>query len=287
MRWLKPALLITAILFVASVPLSPPASAHVSFEFFHSNLGRHGDWLVSASYGRVWQPRIYRPGWNPYFDGHWVHADLGWTWVSDYSWGAVPYHYGTWVLDPRLGWVWVPGYVWAPSWVVFHTGPDYIGWAPVPPRFAIGVSFGSHYYRPDHFVFVATDHFLAPRVHRYAVPASRNKVIFNRTKVVHNITIENDLVVNRGPSVKEMERRTGKRIDTQSIERVLGPGSARPSSRDDLRVDRQRVGRVVRATEPYPTGQVLSDRDHAARSGSSKGKATPGKSKGKGKGRGK
>lgn len=282
MRGLGTAVLVGAMVLIAAVPLGPPVSAgDVSFGLFHSNLSPHGGWLVSASYGRVWQPRIYRPGWNPYFDGHWAHADVGWTWVSDYSWGAIPYHYGTWVLDPRLGWVWVPGYVWAPSWVVFHNGPGYIGWAPVPVRYSVGFSLRSYDYRPEHFVFVTTDHFLAPRIHHHALPASRNRVIFNRTKIVPAITIENERVVNRGPSVRELEMRTGRKVHTQSVERVLGPGHGRA----DVRVDRERVGRVVRAAEPHSVSRPLPDRDRVERSASSKGKEAPGKSRGKGKDR--
>ena len=101
-------------------------AAEVSFGFFYSNLQPHGSWVVSANYGQVWLPHAHGPGWNPYYDGHWVYTELGWTWVSDYPWGAIPYHYGTWTVDPVLGWIWVPGYVWAPSWVVFCSGPGYI-----------------------------------------------------------------------------------------------------------------------------------------------------------------
>src|SRR6266850_1059253 len=126
-----------AILSVAIILLviawSTQASAEASFSFFYSNLGPHGSWLVSTHYGRVWQPNVYTSNWNPYYDGHWAYTDLGWVWVSDYDWGAIPYHYGTWVDDPGLGWIWVPGYVWAPAWVVFRMGPEYIGWAPVSP----------------------------------------------------------------------------------------------------------------------------------------------------------
>ena len=112
----------------------------------------------------MWQPAAYQPGWNPYYDGHWEETDVGNTWVSDYEWGDVPYHYGTWTFDPRMGWVWVPGYTWAPAWVVFRTGPDYIGWAPVTPTFSVGISIGIGDYDPGHFVFVPAHAFFDPRV---------------------------------------------------------------------------------------------------------------------------
>src|SRR5215510_269641 len=62
------------------------SSTGVSFDLFYSNLSPHGTWLVSAEYGRVWQPREYDRDWNPYYDGRWVYTEFGWTWVSDYSW---------------------------------------------------------------------------------------------------------------------------------------------------------------------------------------------------------
>src|SRR5262249_20224585 len=177
MRHVKAVPLTMALLAILTLlttgALSQPASAAVSFDVFYSNLSPHGSWLVSAQYGRVWQPSEYRPGWNPYYDGHWAYTDLGWTWVSDYEWGATPYHYGTWVEDPQAGWVWMPGYTWAPSWVVFSSGPDYIGWAPVPPNYSLSVSIGPRDVRPSHFVFVTSGNFMAPRVRACALPPSR------------------------------------------------------------------------------------------------------------------
>ena len=104
MRYAKAAFVVAFILLLMGL-FSPSARAEVSFGVFYSSLSPHGSWAVSASYGQVWQPRAYAAGWNPYYDGHWVYTDLGWTWVSDYDWGAIPYHYGTWVTDPALGWV--------------------------------------------------------------------------------------------------------------------------------------------------------------------------------------
>src|SRR5262249_17218361 len=145
------------------------ADVDVSLGFFYSDLSPYGSWSMSAQYGRVWQPSIYRAGWNPYYDGHWACSDAGWAGVSDYGWGDGPYHYGTWTLDPVLGWVWVPGYTWAPSWVVFRTGPDYIGWAPVPVGFSVGASIPLR-DDPNLFVFVGSGDFLAPRIRTRIVP---------------------------------------------------------------------------------------------------------------------
>src|SRR5258706_4177919 len=207
--WRK--LLGTAIAVCAlALPLAAQraSAAHtpVSFEFFDSQLEPFGSWHVSTSLGRVWIPRAHPVGWHPYAHGHWVYTDLGWTWVSDYEWGAIPYHYGTWALEPELGWAWVPGYVWAPSWVVFRSGPSYVGWAPVPPSFAIGASTSFRDYGADHFVFVRSADFLARDLHRRAVPLERSRAVFGETQIVNRIAIENDVVVNRGLDVQRVER---------------------------------------------------------------------------------
>lgn len=244
------------------------ASTGVSFDLFYSNLSPHGTWLVSAEYGRVWQPREYDRDWNPYYDGRWVYSDYGWTWVSDYSWGAIPYHYGTWYADSRYGWVWVPGTVWAPSWVVFRTGPDYIGWCPVSPRFSVSASFGFDEPRGDMFVFVSSRDFLSPRIRGAVIQDNRRTTIINNTQIVNNITIENNIVVNRGPDVASVERASGRQVRRYRIEEVAKVAPGRTVDREQLRADR-RGGRALRATEPVtketptpPRASGREDRDN-------------------------
>ena len=68
------------------------------------------------------------PAWAPYTrNGHWVYANVGWTWVSDEPWGWATYHYGRWVNLDGTGWCWVPGYTWAPAWVSWRYGGGYCG----------------------------------------------------------------------------------------------------------------------------------------------------------------
>ena len=249
MRYARMLAIATALLLLAGGSATP-ARADVSFGFFYSNLEPHGSWHVSAQYGQVWQPAVYNPQWNPYYDGHWVYTDVGWTWVSDYGWGAIPYHYGTWVADPYLGWVWVPGYTWAPSWVVFRTGPDYIGWAPVPPTFRVGVSFRFGDPTPGAFVFVSSRDFLAPRIRTCAYPESRTRVIINRTTIVNNVRVENNVVVNRGPDPRVIERASGRKVRAERIESVPRATPERRFNRDAIRVDARRERQGVRAAEP-------------------------------------
>jgi hypothetical protein len=201
---------------------------------------------------------VYNPHWNPYYDGHWVYTDMGWAWVSDYEWGSIPYHYGTWVADPRAGWVWIPGNVWAPSWVVFRTGPDYIGWAPVPPGFSVGMSID---FGPSSFVFVSSHDFLAPRLSTLVIPRDRVGVIVNNTTVVNNIVIQNNVVINRGPDVTVVERATGRSIRKERIESVARVAPFEHVSRAQLEVTPERVKHGVRVDDPVPASRALPTAD--------------------------
>lgn len=253
MKTMKVAIVVVAALLVSGLLASQPATAGVSFGFFYSNLSSHGNWLVSGSYGHVWQPAVYRPGWNPYYDGHWMYTDVGWAWDSDYAWGAVPYHYGTWVNDPYYGWVWVPGYTWAPSWVVWRTSPGYVGWAPVSPGFSIGVSFHFGDYHNNDYVFLGSNNFLCNRVGAYAVPVYQNNTIINNTTIVNNnITVVNNVVHNNGPDVRAIERASGrpiKAVQVSSTRSVRALQSAGLGS-DAIRVPVASQGRGLKAAEP-------------------------------------
>jgi uncharacterized protein DUF6600 len=227
------------------------ARTPVTFEFFHASLSPHGAWHESETLGTVWRPRIESAGWHPYANGHWVYTDVGWTWVSNYEWGAIPYHYGTWALEPELGWVWVPGYVWGPAWVVFRRGPSYVGWAPVPPSYSIGTATGLDDYGPDHFVFVRAKDVLAPQIQRHAVPVERARAIFENTRLLASLRIEDDVVANRGLDPERVERVAKTRLERQSIERVPKVVPNGDASREALRVDAIRGQRgEVRVAAP-------------------------------------
>jgi hypothetical protein len=249
----------TAILGIAAVllagVLAQPAHAEVSFDVAYTNLSEHGTWLVSAQYGHVWQPREYTQDWNPYYDGHWVYTDLGWAWVSDYEWGSIPYHYGTWYSDPESGWVWVPGRVWAPSWVVFRTGPDYIGWAPVPPNFSIGLSLNTG--GPSNFVFVSSHDFLAPRVRMSVIPRARESVSMSNTTIVNNIVVQNNVVINQGPDYRTVEKAIGRPIRPERIETVARVAPYAHVDRAQLALAPGTVQRDVRVVQPVPASEPL------------------------------
>lgn len=136
---------------------------------FRPVLEDHGQWVDDSTYGTVWVPAEREVGsdFQPYVSaGHWTYSDTtNWVWVSDYSWGWAPFHYGRWVYLSGYGWSWIPGRRYAGAWVVWRTGPygyDYIGWAPAPPDYywyngwAVGWSFGwyypTYYYCPHRYM---------------------------------------------------------------------------------------------------------------------------------------
>jgi hypothetical protein len=188
---------------------------------FYGPLGGYGTWEEIDSYGRCWRPASVAVGWQPYTEGHWVWTDVGWYWESDEPWSWACYHYGNWVRHPRYGWIWLPGTEWAPAWVSWRSGGGYIGWAPLPPtRFSI--SFGA-----PQFCFVETRRFHQP--HRHNTVIVNNTTIINQTTVINNSvrtetrTIDGSrqqVRVNNGPNVQEVEKASGQTVQREPIQRV-------------------------------------------------------------------
>ena len=130
----------------APVPMAAPAPAPAPVQmaastpppdvgYFYNDLAPYGTWADLPGFGWCWQPTVISTtvGWQPYcHGGHWMNTDAGWFWASDYTWGWAPFHYGRWQLHPTAGWVWFPARAWAPAWVVWRSGGDHCGWAPLP-----------------------------------------------------------------------------------------------------------------------------------------------------------
>jgi hypothetical protein len=198
-----------------------------SYNTFYTKLDSYGDWIETANYGYVFQPRQAQSrSWRPYTDGRWVYTDVGWTWVSEEPFGWATYHYGRWTRLRGVGWVWVPGDEWAPAWVSWRKSDNYVGWAPLPPEANFDRRSGIHnwsdnYYDigPDQYCFVETRQFGASRVEGTIVPAEQNVTIVNQTTNVTNITYNNTTVVNQGPSYDELRTRTQQPIERLRLER--------------------------------------------------------------------
>jgi hypothetical protein len=211
------------------------------YNTFYTKLEPYGDWRETSDYGFVWQPRAAADSrnWHPYTEGRWVYTDAGWTWVSEEPFGWATYHYGRWARLRNVGWVWVPGDEWAPAWVSWRKSDDYVGWAPLPPEARFdhrrGIkSWSDNYYDvgPEQYRFVSTREFGARQIERTIVPQERNITIISQTTNVTDITYNNTVVVNQGPSYDELRTRSQQPIERLRLEREVNfdPSVAAPRS---------------------------------------------------------
>jgi hypothetical protein len=158
---------------------------------FREPLQPYGSWVDDPTYGTVWVPSSNAVGndFTPYVSGgHWaLTADDQWTWVSDYSWGWGPFHYGRWVLINGRGWSWIPGSVYAPAWVTWRTGAydqAYVGWAPTPPSWGWrgGVAVRLPQTNYNRYVYVPSRYAFQPTLRTYVAPPARARVIAPRMR---------------------------------------------------------------------------------------------------------
>ena len=197
-----------------------------AYDRFYTALAPYGDWIETRRYGLVWQPSASAdPGWKPYTAGRWAYTrngddEMGWTWISDEPFGWAAYHYGRWTRLVGAGWVWVPGTLWAPAWVSWRNSDDYVGWAPLPPetRVHVGISIGRAVdadceIPAASYAFVPTVSFGNMDMRREVVPSVQNVTIVNKTVNVTNITVNNTVVVNRGPSLTVLAAKVSRPIN--------------------------------------------------------------------------
>jgi len=189
-----------------------------NYQTFHDQLSPYGNWIYYPGYGNVWVPTQVPSDFSPYVTaGHWVNTDYGWTWVSNYAWGGVPFHYGRWFRDAAYGWMWMPGYQWAPAWVSWGSYDNYYCWAPLAPF----VNYFS--YRPVYgWNFCAREHFCEGNLGFYLANRSFYGRGDYRSISAHiNMMNETRTYGNRsyfsGPRVNEVERATGHSISVAHI----------------------------------------------------------------------
>jgi hypothetical protein len=135
---------------------------------FRGVLDAYGNWVDDPTYGTVWVPSSSEVGsaFQPYLTaGRWAY-DGGWTWLSEYPWGWVPFHYGRWAWISNLGWAWVPGRTYSGAWVDWRLGNGYVGWAPLPPRWTWhgGMPVALETRQNLRFVFSRQEDIFAPRI---------------------------------------------------------------------------------------------------------------------------
>jgi hypothetical protein len=222
---------------VAVASSTPPADV----AYFYHDLSPYGTWADLPGFGWCWQPSVVSAtvGWQPYcHGGHWVNTDGGWFWASDYSWGWAPFHYGRWHRHPTAGWVWFPAREWAPAWVVWRSGGDACGWAPLPLHadFVIGggwrfngvsVSAGFDFgLSVGCFSFVSMGHFCDHNLYACRLPAAQVTIIYRNTTVINNYSYVNNTYVNHGINVTVVEKATGQHLQRVSIQESKAGGGA-------------------------------------------------------------
>jgi Family of unknown function (DUF6600) len=216
-----------------SGPASPPQAfgATLDIGYCYDYLAPFGTWLQLDPWGYVWCPRHMGYRWRPYADGDWIWTDWGWTWMSDFEWGWMPFHYGRWGWDNDCGWFWVPGTVWGPAWVSWRWSDLYFGWAPIPPGFefrpgidfdvvAAGIPF-------NFWVFVSGRHFLDRDLNRYVLPYERNNTIVGLTRIRNNFEFRGSRLVNNGIDPETIRRITRQSFMRYSLTDADRPGATR------------------------------------------------------------
>ena len=221
---------IVMLLTSAFQTLQAQPGGHVSFQLFYDELAPYGEWVDDPDHGYIWLPDA-GPDFRPYAtNGHWVMTSYGNTWVSNYSWGWAPFHYGRWIHTDYYGWAWIPGYEWGPAWVSWRNGGGYYGWAPLGPR--MGVHVNLHVHIPSfHWVFVPQRYVCSPYVYRYYTPHRNIVNIYNRTTIINNTYVYNNLTYISGPRRSDLERATRSRITVRDVHNSSRPGRASVSAR--------------------------------------------------------
>jgi hypothetical protein len=263
---------------------APAQPSDVAADDFYGSLAPYGNWVDVAGYGRCWQPTVVslNADWRPYCDGgRWVYSDCGWYWLSDYSWGWAPFHYGRWFRHTQLGWCWVPDTVWGPSWVSWRYSDDYCGWAPLPPlacfRSGYGFTYAGHLVAatfdfgltPSCFTFVPFRNFCDHRLTHHIVARNQVDTIFHRTIVSTRVQVHNHIVINNGLPADRVTAATHTDLHPVAVRQFRGT-AARGLHLEHLEAGGSvlTVGRPSRSTPTRTTYQPV-DRQAAAGSGNS------------------
>lgn len=207
-----------------------PNQAPPQVTAFYDDLRPYGNWIYLEGSGWCWQPNEVRTvaNWQPYSDnGNWLYSNDGWYWQSYYNWGWAPFHYGRWA-HANCGWVWYPDTVWAPSWVCWRNTGDYCGWAPLPPSGFYGYGRAGFHFGVDFNIGLGAGLFTFIHMgdifhgghgygyRHYEVPRYQATQIYNRSRVINNVTVVNNNYA-RNPG-----------ISRQTVERVAGPVRVTP-----------------------------------------------------------
>jgi len=247
---------------------APPQEYDDQSAGFYDDLAPYGTWVDVGGYGRCWQPTVAvgNSDWRPYFDrGRWLSTDCGWYWLSDYSWGWAPFHYGRWFQHSRLGWCWTPDSVWGPSWVTWRYSNDYCGWAPLPPRAVFRPGFGFTFngrsvavnfnfgLKPASFAFIPFQHFHDSHLSHFALSHDQAGRAFGTTVGSTRIVTDHNRVVNNGLSPDHVAAVTHREI-RPAVVREMSIGIVSAGGTRGERLDPE--GRTLMVYRPHSRPQV-------------------------------
>lgn len=221
---------------------------YVDMQVFYDQLSPYGQWVDYPSYGYVWIPDAGR-GFSPYqTNGQWVMTEYGWTWISDYSWGWAPFHYGRWDFNNRLGWFWIPDTEWGPAWVTWRRAEGYYGWAPMRPGMQSGYYGG--YDDIDRWHFVRDRDFGRQHIHSYEVNRRDYDRLLRNSSAINNTHVDRrrNTTYIAGPSPEEVQRVTGRRINSLAVRDNNRPGTV--VNKDQVRIYRPQVQKSSRNEAP-------------------------------------
>ncbi len=200
---------------------TPPAPTTYELDV---DLRPFGEWLTVDGF-RVWRPYNMAPGWQPYTHGHWVDTEVGWTWVSLWSWGQFPFHYGRWQRNDRYGWVWYPGVDWAPAWVAWRYDAGWVAWAPLPPTVTWTVELGTFVnvaqfvgsFDPYLWVTVGTPDFLRSDIRPCVWSVSRTREVIRHSQVQlpYHYDRRHRWLHHDGVPVSRIEHAVGRRVSVE------------------------------------------------------------------------
>jgi len=216
--------IITSVIFTKKASAQQP---NVSLQVFYDQLSPYGEWVNYPNWGYVWIPDA-GPDFVPYStQGHWILTDDGWTWMSDYSWGWAPFHYGRWDYDQYYGWFWVPGNEWGPAWVSWRRADGYYGWAPMEPGISLSVSFGRAYdSHDDHWIFVKDRDIDRSDINHYYITRTDQDRIIRRSSVINNTYVDSrrHTTYITGPARADIQKVTGRQFKPVAIQEYNKPG---------------------------------------------------------------
>ena len=202
---------------------------------FHPPLDPYGAWADNPTYGTVWVPSagVVGPDFQPYVTGgHWAYDD-DYVWVSDYSWGWAPFHYGRWVFIEGRGWSWIPGREYRGAWVTWSVddGYTYLGWAPMGPAFVWfgGVPVGWHGYWGPRWAYCPRGDVFAPRVGAHVVVGPAAVAIAGRMRpyAVANVRVGGPPPARLGYTAAQIPHSTAA-ASVARAQQFARPSTARP-----------------------------------------------------------